>query len=278
MKVNKTYYQLGWTGGIFGSLNSVDGIVIHDASAGINATAQSVAQYTTNRMKADPDSANYHYVLDATSCYQLIGEQYATYSLGDKDRSDNYYPNDRFISVEIAPSLTGGTLTESDKDKYYKAWLNTCKFVAEICVRKKLSSSKIYQHNKYGSTSCPYTMAKYFGSYEKALAATRKQVQVEMDKLKGGSMKYKSHYKKLATYNFANRPNGQTTLYIVELTSLRNKYDAKTGKKVGVIKPEETKKKPLLVWYGGKNKNGHKKHCYEDKDKVYFYYSEDLIK
>lgn len=195
-KEKMDFFQYHWNGGIYGLLNTVSGIVLHDSASGMNATAKSVAQYTVNNMKSNSSASNYHNVIDQDgNCYAICGEKYATYSLGDKDTTDTFHPNDHFISIEIAPSLTGGDFaSKSDKEKYHKAWLNGCKLVADYCVKYDLNETQVHQHREYGSTSCPYTMEKYFGSYDKALRETRKQVKKEIEALKGKTMKKEYYY------------------------------------------------------------------------------------
>lgn len=207
-KEKMDFFQYHWDGGIYGLLNSIIGIVLHDSASGMNATAKSVAQYTVNNMKVNSSASNYHNVIDQEgNCYAICGEKYATYSLGDKDMTDTFYPNDHFISIEIAPSLTGGDFaSKSDKEKYYKAWQNACKLVADYCVKYDLTEKQVHQHQEYGSTSCPYTMENYFGSYENALAETRKQVKKEIEALKGKKMK-ETYY-----FDFTSFDWGQTLL------------------------------------------------------------------
>lgn len=237
-------FQEDWKGGIYGALTDLTGVVLHDAGAGMNATAYSVAKMTVDRMKTNSSASNYHNIIDNNgNCYAVCNEYYATYSLGDKNTNDTYYPNDHFISIEIAPSLTGGTFAnQSEKDKYFKAWENACKLVADYCVKYNLSHNDVHQHREYGSTSCPYTMEKYFGSYDKALSETRAQVKKEIEALKGGSvstlksreLKFEKNPKTDSHYNQGNKDHYYRDFRnaLVDVPV----YNRETKKKSGTIK------------------------------------------
>lgn len=176
------YLQNSWSG-IYGNLTNIKYIVLHDYAGGINLTAKQGAKATINRMATNSDSANYHHVVDANSAYSVIREDRCAYHTGSED--GNKYA----IGIEIAPSLTSGKFANSaDKQKYFNAWKNACKLVADYCVKYNLSTSAIRQHNEFSATSCPYTMKQYFGSYDKALSETKKEVDKNIKIIKGESV------------------------------------------------------------------------------------------
>lgn len=263
-------YLLNWTGGVYGLRNKTLGIVLHDGGSGMGATAAQVASGTVQAMKNNADYPNYHNVVDHTgACYAVIMQDYATYSLGDKNPNDNFIPNDNYISIEIAPSLTGGDFkSQADKDKYKKAWLNGCKLVADYCVYYGLNENNVHQHKEFSATECPYTMKKYFGSYEKALSETKKQVKANIAIIKNGGTTVKAThehftsdkgYKQWFTYREENATETNFTIYatkdpeeakqrgckvldnhspykyVMIAKSDRHYFDAKTNERTGTI-------------------------------------------
>lgn len=190
----KTNYLQNWVG-VYSSGNPRHGVVLHDSASGMGASAKSVAQYTIGHM----DSANYHNVIDGKgNCYAVVRQDVGAYHTANAD-GNTYY-----IGVEIAETLTGGNFKNSDeKKKYKKSWVEACKLVADYLVYYKMDEVKIRQHNEFSATSCPYTMEKYFGSYEKALAETKKEVKKNIEIIKNGGKEVNEDYyylKRLAEY------------------------------------------------------------------------------
>ncbi len=183
-KENEKYLRMDWFGA-YGKMDKVKGVVLHDSASGMNATAESVARATTHAMSIDDDSANYHNVIDDKGqCYSVIREDVRAYHTASKEGNYNY------IGIEIAPSLTGGNFKGAEREKYHKAWKEACKLVADYCVKYKLTEKNVRQHNEFSSTACPYSMKMYFGSYEKALKETRKEVARNIKIIKGEKMEY----------------------------------------------------------------------------------------
>lgn len=181
-KENLSNFNAGWQS-YYGKTNVIKGVVLHDSAGSMNATAKSVSEYTLNSMKSNPDAPNYHDTVDDKGeCYAVIPMTQRAYHTGNVD-GNKYY-----IGIEIAPSLASGDFKNQDeKDKYYKAWKNACKLVADYLCYYNLTSNDVHQHNEFTSTACPYTMTKYFGSKEKALSETKKQVAEFMKIVKGES-------------------------------------------------------------------------------------------
>lgn len=213
--MSKKYFFLGtskentklltnFNGGIYGKRNKTLGVVAHDGGSGMPATAYQVALGTINAMKNDSNYPNYHNVVDDEECYAVVNQENATYSLGDSNPNDSFYPNDLYISIEIAPSLRSGEnfKNQAEKDKYKKAWQNACKLVADYCVFYNLSHNDVHQHREFSATGCPYTMMKYFGSYEKALSETKKEVKKNIETIKNGGVQMK---KKINVHTFKNK-------------------------------------------------------------------------
>lgn len=209
------YFQKDWNS-VYGTIPKVKGVVLHDSASGMNATAESVAKYTIKNM----NNANYHNVVDSKgNCYAIVDMKKCAYHLGSE------YGNKNFIGIEIAESLTGGSLSSTDKTKYLKAWHEGCKLVADYLVYYNLDTDVIFQHNEFSSTACPYTMKLAFGSYAKALAETKKQVKIYMGQIKGVSAPQKVYFGKvkadLRNTRFGKNKNPE---YLIEFITTAGVY------------------------------------------------------
>lgn len=273
-KENTKYFRSNWSGydQTNGLRGKIKGIVLHDAAAGMGATAESVAKHTYNSM----ENANYHFsVDDKGNVYSVVGEDQKAYHCGD---GPNGFGNGNCLGVEIAPSLTGGNFNnQAEKDKYLKAWDNACQLIADLCKKYKLSANCVKQHRQFSSTACPYSMKQAFGSYEKALSETIKKVD---------------------GYIIGNKPNPTPTPKPVYRDVAKVKYDLRgsrfdqNGKDwylMEFVHPTEVwldfectkqdtaghfQKGQLQVSYSaGKNKKEHHVHAFVSSNgKTYYYY------
>lgn len=185
---NCTYLQNDWVS-YYGALKPT-GVVLHDSAS--EGNAEHVAKYTVSTL----DNANYHNVVDADgNCFAVIPMTTCAYHTGTQVGNKNY------LGIEIAHSLTGGDFNEYiTRERYHKAWLNGCKMVADYLVYFNISIIKFHQDFK--ATSCPYTMVKYFGSRDKAMDATVKQVNQYIKTIKGEeTMNYWEYGKVIETIN-----------------------------------------------------------------------------
>lgn len=191
-KENDMYFKKDFVGyGVAGfatSSKKPTGMTIHDYAGGMGVTAQSGAKAISDRMKANEDNANVQWVVDDKgSIYSIVSENSRAYHAGDGATGTG---NGTTLSVEITPSLTGGSFAnQTDIDRHYNAWLNACKLAADCAVKYGFNENNIHQHREFYNTACPYSIMKNpkigNGSYTTALSKTRAQVKTYIAQIKG---------------------------------------------------------------------------------------------
>jgi len=154
-------------------------IALHDT--GTTGAAKGTASWTVGQMASNPNSANYHFVIDEKELYSVVLETSKAYHCGDGQTKKG---NGESLGIEIARSLPGGNFANDNaKEIYYKAWLRACELASDLCKKYNIAPNEntIIQHNECKGTACPYAMKMYFGSYEKAKTETIKMIKNYMN-------------------------------------------------------------------------------------------------
>lgn len=237
-KEDTTFFKKDWKSAQ--SREDIKEIFIHDFAGGETLTAWEAAKIIYNRMASNNNSANVHWTVSKDQVCAIIPEKQSAYATGVMEH------NQKSLNIEIAPSFTQGNETKwsnsKNKEDYYKAWETACKLTADICIKYDLTEKDVRQHREVRSTACPYTMKVYFGSYEKALSETRKQVKKEINALKGEVIKNKIYLKEI--YKASGKYNSMVE--IIDGDAMVYK-DGNAKKPIGKSLKEITSTKHLAV-------------------------------